>query len=336
MSEAPTADRATVAARLRGEALDTLVGLVLDHLLARPVAELVDVDFVAEPICRALDTAARDPRTRSFLHEQLTAARGQVPAGCPRDTVPAEVLAPLRTVLGREVIADRALVQRLLDHEAAQTLVTDLLQTSLKRYVEKLKPVASTVSSSVQRSAGFNRLKMLGQGVRGIGEGVLGGVSRELEHRAEQKAREFVDGALHAAMSQVADHVCDPANAARYADYRIHILDTVLDTPNRQLVHELEKFDPDAMVDLGLELAGALSRRDGFQDELAQALRQALDATGGRSLRDYLRETGLDGAASTDPAADWQAALQERIAAEARIFVDSPAFTGWLDGLLAP
>jgi hypothetical protein len=329
----PTADRATVRARLEGAALDELVGITVDHVLDRPVAELVDAAFLADQLRLALETASRDPRTRAFLREQLDAARSQVPAGRPRDTVPEEVLAPLRTVLGREIIFERALVGRLLDHDAARHLVTDLLQTSIRRYVDKLKPMASTVASSVQKSSSFGRLKMLGQGVRGIGEGVLGGVSKELEHRAEAKVREFVDSALHTAMDQVADHACDPANAARYARYRVHVLETLLDTENARLTAELEKFDPDSIVDLGLELAAALSRRDDLQDQLVRMVEQALQSTAGRTVRDYLHDTGF---ADDTGEGEWRAALEERIAAEARHFVQGPAFSAWLDRLLAP
>lgn len=336
MTDAPGASLNTVRARLQGEALDALVALTVDHLLDRPVDQLLEPGFVAEQVVTALETASRDARTRTFLHEQLASLRTQVPAGTPAKFVPQEVLGPLQKVLERPVVFDRVLVERILDHDAARHLVTDLLQTSLRRYVERLRPVASTVASGVQRSPGFSRLKMLSHGVRGIGEGMLGGVSKELEHRAEGMVREFVDSALHSAMSQVAGHVCDPANADSYADYRVHVLHTVLGTANQTLVDELEKFDPELVVDLTLGVAGALAHREGFQGEVARAVSQALDSTGGRSLRDFLRETGLEGETGDAAELVWRQRIEARIADEARVMVQGPMFDAWLTALLAP
>lgn len=339
---APLAPTAQLLARLDGPALDALVDLVIDHLLERPVSALVDPAWLAAQIVAALRAGTRDDRTEVWVRGQLRAVQQRVPPGRLGQHLPAEVAQPLRAVLGRKVIFDRALVGRLLDHEAARHLVTDLLSGALHGFVDKLRPVAGVASGvggalggalgAGRAGKGFDRLKLLGQGVKGLSEGVIGGISQELEQRAEGKVKDFVDGALHAAMEQVADHLCAPENAARYAAYRLHVLDTVLDTDNRVLVGEIDKLDPDHLVRTAAGVLRSLARRPGFEAELQRAVQAALDEAGPRSLGDLLRETGLE---RGEDDGEWRRRLRAPLAAEARVFIRGPAFAAWLDALLA-
>jgi hypothetical protein len=339
---APLAPTAQLLARLDGPALDALVDLVIDHVLERPVSALVDPAWLAAQIVAALRAGTRDDRTEAWVRGQLRAVQQRVPPGRLGQHLPAEVAQPLRAVLGRKVIFDRALVGRLLDHEAARHLVTDLLSGALHGFVDKLRPVAGVASGvggalggalgAGRASKGFDRLKLLGQGVKGLSEGVIGGISQELEQRAEGKVKDFVDGALHAAMEQVADHLCAPENAARYAAYRLHVLDTVLDTDNRVLVGEIDKLDPDHLVRTAAGVLRSLARRPGFEAELQRAVQAALDEAGPRSLGDLLRETGLE---RGEDDGEWRRRLRAPLAAEARVFIRGPAFAAWLDALLA-
>ncbi|MBL8617112.1 MAG: hypothetical protein JNM72_15995 [Deltaproteobacteria bacterium] len=339
---APLAPTAQLLARLDGPALDALVDLVIDHVLERPVSALVDPAWLAAQIVAALRAGTRDDRTEAWVRGQLRAVQQRVPPGRLGQHLPAEVAQPLRAVLGRKVIFDRALVGRLLDHEAARHLVTDLLSGALHGFVDKLRPVAGVASGvggalggalgAGRASKGFDRLKLLGQGVKGLSEGVIGGISQELEQRAEGKVKDFVDGALHAAMEQVADHLCAPENAARYAAYRLHVLDTVLDSDNRVLVGEIDKLDPDHLVRTAAGVLRSLARRPGFEAELQRAVQAALDEAGPRSLGDLLRETGLE---RGEDDGEWRRRLRAPLAAEARVFIRGPAFAAWLDALLA-
>lgn len=339
---APLAPTAQLLARLDGPALDALVDLVIDHVLERPVSALVDPAWLAAQIVAALRAGTRDDRTEAWVRGQLRAVQQRVPPGRLGQHLPAEVAQPLRAVLGRKVLFDRVLVGRLLDHEAARHLVTDLLSGALHGFVDKLRPVAGVASGvggalggalgAGRASKGLDRLKLLGQGVKGLSEGVIGGISQELEQRAEGKVKDFVDGALHAAMEQVADHLCAPENAARYAAYRLHVLDTVLDTDNRVLVGEIDKLDPDHLVRTAAGVLRSLARRPGFEAELQRAVQAALDEAGPRSLGDLLREAGLE---RGEDDGEWRRRLRAPLAAEARVFIRGPAFAAWLDTLLA-
>lgn len=322
---------ARVRARLAGPALDDLVQIALDHVLDRPLDELVDPEWVADQIQLTLDATTRDDATRRWVQDQLRTLREQVPDGTPRDHLPGEVVEPLYEVVSRPVVFDRVLVGRLLDHDAARHLVTDILTNGLRGFAEKIKPMANMVGSSVKQTRGFGRLKRLSSGVQTLGDGLLGGMSRQLEHKAEQKIRSFVDEALHAAMDQVADHVCEPGNAQRFGDYRTHILGVFLDSQNTLLAGELEKLDPDNLVDVAVATARSVAQRDGLRDDLAAGVRRALGENNGRTLRDWLREAGV-GELSEE---EWRIGMQARLVTEARVFIETPAFVDWLDDLLA-
>ena len=327
-----TAPADVVHARLQGAALDALVVLVVDHLMDQPVASLVQPDQAAAQVVRALDGATRGDEAEAWLRERITDLRGQVPDGKLGDRVPDEVAAPLRDVLARPFQPDRELVGRLMDHAAMRGLIKDVMRSSLTGFVDKVKTLQQAVPQSVKQRGGssLGRLKALSQGVRAVSEGVVSQVGREFEQRMSSKVGEFVDEALAQSMAQVADHVCDPRNAAKWGAYRAYLLDTTLDLDNRQLVAEVDKLDPDHLVAVGAAMGRALARREGFQDEVAAAIRAALEAAGERSLRDFLAETGLDA-----DEADWRAELEAQIAAQARVVVATPAFRAWLDALLA-
>jgi hypothetical protein len=182
--------------------------------------------------------------------------------------------------------------------------------------------------------AGLGRLRQLSQGVRGLSDGVLGNLSHEIEHRAEARVREFVEEALQATLSEVADHMCRPENASAYADWRVHILDTVLATENRVLAAEVDKLDPDRLVATGAATARALAGRSGLQQEVAELVRTALETMGPRSLRDFLSETGLDAGDAAAAEAKWRAEVEAQLALRGREIITTPAFKAWLQALL--
>ena len=330
MSEVPlTAER--IRSRLQAGALDDLIGLAIDHLLDRPIEDLIDPAFIAEQVRLTLEAATADEATRRWMQEQLRVMQSKVPEGTPRDHLPNELVEPLQQVVARPIVFDRALVGRLLDHDAARHLVTGILNHGLRGFADKLKPVAGMVSGAAQKSRGFGRLRRLSSNVQNLGDNLLGGMSRELEHRAEQKIRTFIDEALQAAMDQVADHLCDPANAARFGGYRAHLLSVILDTDNAILAGEVDKLDPDNLVEMAVATARSVARRDGLHEELTEVVRQAMAHSGGATLRSWLQDAGLEELSEDE----WRASLQSRLSAEAHVFISTPTFTEWLDDLLA-
>lgn len=327
--------RDAILARLRDGMVEELADLVVDHVLDSPVTDLVDPGWMAGQVVHGLQAATASPRTEAWLRDQVHGLRERVPDGRVGDHVPAEIADPLRTVLARPVVFDQALVGRLLDHEAARGLVKDLLRGSLDSFTKRLRSLSAAVPAPPPAaSRGLGRLKALSQGVKTVGEGVLGGLGRELEERSGQRISEFLDASLSAAMAQVADHLTNPRHAAAYGAYRVHVLDTLLTTDNSLLNSELEKLDPDSLVATGAAAARAVAHREGLREELTGAFRAAIEEAGDQTLRGFLAETGIEEAAGTGIDAVWRKELQAQIVRQADAFIQAKGFADWLLRLL--
>jgi len=324
-------DASLVLSRLRGSALPELLALVVDDLLDRPVAGLLDPEFVADQVMAALETAGSGARTEEWLREQLATLRERVPEGTLGDRAPAEVMDPLREALGRPVVWDRELAGRLVDHEAVRSVMSEVLLHALEAYARKLtalgrdNPVSQTARNlgigKGSLGGGLGRLKTLG-------EGLARGITAEIEAQTEGRVQSFVDQAMSAVMQQVADHLCDPKYAALYGRYRVHLVDTLLSTELSVLAAELDKMDPDSLVATGAGVARSLSRREGFREEVAQAVAGVLEQAGPQSLRGFLAEAGVD-------EARWRQGIEEQILVRGRELIEEPPFQEWLARLLA-
>ena len=304
----------TVFERLQGDATPALVGLVVDHLLAQPVEDLIDPDTLASQIVAALEQVSESEQTEAWFREQVDQIRTKVPDDVLRDTIPEDMVTPLRNAIMHPFVPDRAIVGRLMGHGAIEALLRTLLVGSLQSFAQRIRP-------AVPGSSG-RRLKSL----KRMGEGVLGGLGQEIERQAEQRVKDFVDTILGQVLGQAADHLCDPRHAETYGRFRGHMLDQILDTPLSDLQHEVEKLDPDALVSSCTAAARGLANRDGFEDEIAGHVRTILDGLDGKSMGDFLQEAGI--------APNWREKVETQLAKQAKGFMQTPGFKDWLSALL--
>ena len=316
----------TILAALHAGALASLVTLAVDHALDLPLRDVLDPDRAARQVTAALRQAAARPATEAWVRDRVTALRGAVPTGTLGDRVPAEVSGPLLDVVARPLVPDRALIGRLVNHAAVEELLRDTVLRALRSFAERLR---SPISSGDLR-AGLGRLR----GMRGVGEGLLGGLSHEIERQAEGRIQQVVDDAIQTVMTAFADHLCAPEHAARYGEYRAYLVQTVLSTDLSTLAAEADKLDPDHLVATGAAVARAVAARDGLEAEVRAVLASIVDLSGERRLRDLLAATGPDGTPVLDEAT-WRDPLEAQLAERAQAFVDTPGFRAWLTALLA-
>ncbi|HND31107.1 MAG TPA: hypothetical protein PLA94_13965, partial [Myxococcota bacterium] len=166
--------------RLRSGGTDRLVDLLLDDVLDRPLAELLDPAWAARQLVVAARAVASDQQLEGWLRERLAELRKQVPSG--HLPLPAEVRRPLEEVLRKPYRPDRLLMGRLMDHDAARLMLKSTFQDLLVGFGRKLKPALPS------RPPGLN----LGR-LSKIGEAVSGVVGQEVERQVEEKAREFME-----------------------------------------------------------------------------------------------------------------------------------------------
>jgi hypothetical protein len=322
MAELPAAE--VLRARLRDGALDALVAHGVEFIMERPVAELLDPDWIAEQVVLNLTTASEQEQVEDWFRQQVHAARARVPSGTLSDHAPDEVVRPLRDILTRSYVPDHDLTARIVNHEAMERIFKDILVAALQGFASRVSSLRPPVPTSKAVSRSFDTLRSL---QRRAQQGVLGGISSEIERQARAQISEHVDKSLSAVLSQVADHLCDPTYAPLYGEFRAHVLDILLETDSATLAGEFDKLEPDHLVSVGAAVARTVARRPGLRDDVAAAARAALDAAAGRSLQDFLDESGLE--------TGWRAELQARSVEQARDFIETPAFSTWLDELLS-
>lgn len=299
--------------RLEDGALSGLVDLASDHVLDQPLHALVDVDWLSGRVVHGIDTWSRSEQTEIWIRERITELREKTPQGRLGDHIPDEVSGPLTELVQRPFVPDRAIIGRLLSHRAVESLVRELLTGTLQSFAQKLKP-------SVPGSSRLRRLKR-------VGDGVIGSIGQVLEGQAEGRVRDFVDTVMAQVMSQIADDICNPANAETFGRFRAHLLSQLLETPISDLDRELDKLDPDDLVQTATAIARALGAREGLQDEIRQLLQTVLDEAGETTVRQHLAEAGV--------AAEWHTEVRSEITKSAQGFIQTEGFVTWLDELLA-
>ena len=326
MSESPKAPSAElVTRRLNDGGWQRFASAWIDHLLARPIADLIDPAWVADLTVALLEATVDNPQTEAWIRTRVLALRAAVPTGSLRAAVPPDVVRPLNALLRRPYAPDQALVRRLLRHDAVEHLLKDTLLSALQGFARKLRPPGGFGHGAVMPGLGKLR-DSFGAGMR---DGLLGGLSHELERQAEQKAREFVDSALQSVMDEVATHLCDPAHAPRYGAYRAYLLDALLDTPLSALAREGDKLDLDEVVNTTRAVGQALVRRASLKDEIRRGLELLAREAGQTTAGQAMAESGIAEAA-------WRPSAEAMLVREASAFSATPAFEAWLGELLAP
>ena len=303
----------TVLARLEDGAIQRLVDLTSDHILDQPLCILVDVPWLAERITEGLAAWSQSDQTEIWIRDRVAELREKRPEGRLGDHIPTEVSDPLKALVERPYVPDRAIIGRLLGHRAVESLVRELLIGTLQSFAQRLKP--SVPSSS--------RLR----GLKRVGDGVLGGLGSVLEGQAESRVRDFVDTVMSQVMNQIADYICNPNNADAFGRFRGHLLAQALQTPLSDLDRELDKLEPDDLVKTGTAIARALSAREGLQDEIVQVIQAVVDEAGPTTLRAHLAEAGVKD--------EWHTEVRSKLTLSAQAFIATDEFKEWLGEVLA-
>ena len=303
--------------RLQGEAMDTLIALAIDHVLALPLHQLIDAGSLARTTAATLRQGTRTDQTETWLRARVIALQANVPEGMLGDYVPGTVVQPIRDIVIRPVTPDREMVGRLIEHGAVESLLRELLVNALQGFARRLRPSVPGGERAASRLRSLKR----------VGEGMLGGLGAEIERQAEQKAKDFVDSILSSVIAQAADDLCDPKKAESYGRFRGHLLDQLLSTPFSDLNREFNKLDPETLVSTAAATARALSERSSLEDEIEALISIAIASIGDQTAGQILAEAGM--------ADSWRGSVEIRAAELARSFTATDAFGTWLEQLLA-
>ena len=304
-----------------------LATLVVDDLLGRPARELFDSDELADRSMELLAGLAQagelEELIEARLHRWLQHMEDE--RGTLGDWVPGEAAGRLRDVVAASHGLDADQTLRWIDHDAMRDLVRRVLRETLSSFVKRLRsPVSeSRILSSVKRRAGrfAKRPRAL---VGGLGDGMMGAVSDEMERQMQRRVGDFVDSAVGSVLRRIAEHVSDPSHQAQYGKMRAAMLDLTLQTSSRAAARTLAKADLDAVAAyVRAEIVG-LRDSDLLRQRIVDMIEDELDDA--PTLGDWLAHRNL-----LDPWRDW--ALTE-LATHTRELAETEAFEAWFTALL--
>lgn len=312
----PSADALLQHLRSDPAAVPDLVDLVLDDLLARPVAELVEPEWLAGRVVEGLRASVDDTRTEDWVRSQLQGAlqRADAQQGPLRPRVPGELVGPVKDLLRRPYAPDPVIVRALLDHRAMRSLLRAVLSETLTEF-------AQTVKSAVPQKRPPPSRGRLGN-LLGAAQGVAAVVGAELERQVEGKVAAFLDGAISRSLDLSVERMCAPDFSDEFGAWRADAVEELLDLPVERYRRELEKLDPDALVTEVAAMLRAVAHWDGLGSALQAGLQEAVSETQGRSARDFLAGSGLE--------EGWRPHVQALMTERARELVKTEAFAAWL------
>lgn len=315
-------DSARILARLREqpEQLDELVALTLDHLLERPLAELVDPAWLAKAITDGIRSSARSAEFERWVAERVerTMTRADRLNGALGDKIPMTLLGPLEQALRRPYQPDRELVRALLDHSSTRSILREILQANILEFGKRMRAMVP--------DAGKLPGSGLASKLAGVAKGVASAVGTELERQLEPKVKGFVDDILGVAVDMMIDRISSEEFAPEFATWRIDVLHALLGQPIDRLVAERHKYPPREFAADVAAILRALAAWRGLGEQIEEVLAELIDEHGRETARQFLDGSGLEQA--------WRPQLHSMLVEQARELVAGPGFAAWLTKLV--
>ena len=315
-------DSTEILRRLREqpEQLDTLIELGLDHLLAQPVAELIDQAWLAEAIAEGIRASARSDEFETWVADRVEQAfeRADALDGTLADRLPVTMLGPIEQALNRPYRPERELARALFDHPSTRTILREVLQANLLEFGKRMRAMVPD-TNKIPGGAFASRLA-------GVARGVASAVGSELERQLEPKVNSFVEDVLGGAIDMMVTRVSSEEFSPEFAAYRVDVFHALLTQPIERLVAERHKFPPRELAADFAAILRALAAWRGLGEQVAAVLSELIREHGQTSVRAFLDGSGLEQA--------WRPQLQKALIVPARELVASEAFATWLHELV--
>jgi hypothetical protein len=334
---ASPAEKALKKLRRKGKssASAKLAGVIVDDLLSRPLRELAPPQDVAERSMELLAGLSEADDLEGMVKDRVDRWLGHMEAeeGTLRDWMPGDATQRLQELVAATRASDSEATLKMLDHEAMRGLVRKVLRETLSNFVKKLRsPVSENrlLSGVRKRASGVRKRagrfasaprKLVG----GLGDGMMGAVSDEMERQMQRRVGDFVDQAVGGVLRRIADHVTDPGHQEQFGEMGAAVTDIILDTPSRDAAEYLAGVDRDALAAfVSAEIAGLVGS-ELLRERIEQLCEDEL--TDEPTLGEYLDRRNILG-----PWRDW---ALEVVAERTRALVATDAFETWLEALLA-
>jgi hypothetical protein len=268
-----------------------LAALWVEDTLRTPLSRLVAPAWLANQLVTGLRAATASGAARDAALRQWQAFRDRAGdrRGALRGELDVEVVTAVRKMALRKYVPSEDLVLRLLDQPSLRGLVHEVLESTVKGFRERALKVDDTVLGGFGRRAARRGAGLFG----GLAEDLVGAVADEVEAKVERRVRDFLDQATGEALRTVARHLANPKNADMHANARVGMIDAVLDTPVRDLLREADAADPEAVVDLIVEVLRDAAASEDLVARVTERLEALSAEIGEGTLEGWLRDVDL-------------------------------------------
>lgn len=300
------------------------IAKILDQLLDRPLAELVDANALTAAIDACLVRSVLDASLQPVLARAVKEMRAILVAERAKigSFVPPNAQQGLRDLASRSVPLLAPLVREVSEHEAARLVMTDVLHDALVQFSDRVNPFVAEwgLPSLVKKFSPF--------GLGGVGKSI-DGMRVEFEKRLEPEIRKFLIGFSREALRKGAGSIISQSDTPAFIALRQRILTFVLDQRFADVL--LEERDNETVTKIAVEIILHACTDEKLGQQRRQIVKDFMQAHAASSLRQVVVSFG---GPDKLPANVVEAIAEATFPAFAAA-VGSPTGKLWLDGIVA-
>lgn len=280
-----------------GAATALLADIVVQDVLGRPLADVVDAERTARILTEVLEDWLDSERAEQKLLEAWKESIEKIRAEERRlgDLTPSEVREAVEELASQQYSPDRDLLLAMLDRPPVRELFRDLLTETLTSFGKKLSSSSGGGALGALGKLGGGRSKPKG-GILGRVGNVASAVGGEVERQLERRIPEFVDSGLSQVLQRFVDQLSDPERAAEQAEMRIALLDGLWERNGPELASELARLDAAATAALLRRSLSAWLSREETSSQVAGWIEGLVSEYGELELGRVLSDLDLESA----------------------------------------
>ena len=236
------------------------------------------------------------------------------------DYVPATARATIDQLLERPGLMQEALIRRILEQEAMEETMRDVLFDALKEFNERVNPfVADWGLPGIMKKLGPFGFGPLAKSVENL--------RAEFDRRLEPEMRKFLQTFSRKALTRTGDLLTKNSDSPNFISLRKSIVSWVYEQQVRQLLAGVDEptstLAQQAMLEIAEHTAGLASVRV----DRRRAITAFVSSHGDQTLRELLASFGAEAALDSQAiaAATWPAV---------RAVLGSEAVRAWIDAVL--
>jgi hypothetical protein len=277
------------------EAFKKDVKSAIDAVLAAPLAELVDPARVEATIAAAIHRDQIEGATRPVGRAIHLAVLGAVRQDSTKlgALVPDKAKKKIEELVSRPKTVNEKLIRQLLEQEAMEETLRDVIFDALKEFNEKFNPfVADWGLPGIMKKLGPFGLGPLTKSIQNV--------SAEFDKRLEPEMRKFLQGFSRRAVRRMADLVVQNSDDPKFMALRKSMVAWLYDQELRDLVGGVDDETAAAWHDVSVDVTEHALALESTKAQRGKALDALLAKHGREPLGRVLEAYGLSAKPDTD------------------------------------